>query len=271
MPDKPVATVIIPTFDHGESLRFAVQTALWQTLPVEVFIIGDGVPERSRTMIEELTAQNPSIYFFDHPKHERRGEPYRHSALTLARGDIVCYLCDRDLWMPDHVSRMASLLEDAEFAHSLALHVMPGRAIKYFGGDIALPEYRWQILNQNNFIPLSCAAHRLDFYRTLAEGWTTTPDGKPTDWHMFQKFLRRADCRAVSGTRPTALTFPSSPRKTYTEQQRVSELKQWLGKIDTTNKQLDITSRLLEGAIRARDYSGALTLRAQIKRISVTS
>lgn len=39
----PVATVILPTFDHAKSLALAVRCALDQTVPIELFIIGDGL------------------------------------------------------------------------------------------------------------------------------------------------------------------------------------------------------------------------------------
>ena len=48
----PRATVVIPTFDHGPLLGLAVDSALRQSVPVEVFIVGDSTaseygPERA--------------------------------------------------------------------------------------------------------------------------------------------------------------------------------------------------------------------------------
>ena len=97
----PRATVVIPTFDHGPLLGLAVDSALRQSVPVEVFIVGDGVPEAHKAFIRDLTAGDARVRFFDHPKSPGRGEAYRHAALAQARGEIVCYLCDRDLWLAD--------------------------------------------------------------------------------------------------------------------------------------------------------------------------
>ena len=123
------ATVLVPTsIDRGPLLPLSIGSIQRQTLrEIEIFIIGDGVEEITRQHISDLIAQDPRIRFFDHPKHRRRGEPYRHAALQEARGEIVCYMCDRDLMLPDHVETMHRLLQGADFATSLLYHVHPRR------------------------------------------------------------------------------------------------------------------------------------------------
>ena len=40
---SPVATILVPTHDHGPTLRASVASALRQTVSdIEVFIVGDG-------------------------------------------------------------------------------------------------------------------------------------------------------------------------------------------------------------------------------------
>ena len=96
------ATVLIPTsIDRGPTLALAVDSVLRQTVrDLEVFIIGDGVHEVTREAARSLEKADSRVRFFDHPKHARRGEPYRHEALQEARGRVVCYLCDRDSICP---------------------------------------------------------------------------------------------------------------------------------------------------------------------------
>lgn len=251
--DAPLATVLIPTFNHGSTIRYALETALWQSVPVEVFVIGDGVPAASRASLRTLTQADGRIRFFDHPKHRRRGEPYRHAALQEARGRIVCYLCDRDLWLPDHVERMLGLLERADFAHSLSLHIRPDGDTLFFPCDLASPVDRERMLREENRVAFSCAAHTLEMYRRLPQGWDTTPAGKWTDWHMFQKFLAHPACRCASGTYPSALTFPSPPRIDWNEAQRLAELAAWRARIDTAAQRQSLALGLLESAVRFRD------------------
>ncbi len=253
------ATVVIPTFDHGPLISLAVDSALRQSVPVEVFIIGDGVPEAHKPFLHELAAREPRVRFFDHPKSSGRGERYRHAALAHAQGEIVCYLCDRDLWLPDHVAQLLALLQGADFAHSLPLHVRDGQVL-FFPLDLAHPAYRSQVLRRGNRVPLSCAGHTLSFYRSLPEGWSDTPHGLPTDWHMFRKFLFRPECRCASGVLPTAITFPSPPRKDWPPQARMSELQAWQERIVDPVQRQALVLQLLQMAIKARDQELAAYL-----------
>lgn len=249
----PVATVILPTFDHAKSLALAVRCALDQTVPIELFIIGDGVSGVKRRQIEQIAASDERIRFFDHPKHESRGEPYRHEALEEARGRIVAYLCDRDIWFPEHVAYLAKLLEQADFAHSLPMHVFPNEDLRFYAMDLGIPIHRYNMLNLWNRVPLSAAAHSLAFYRSLASGWDTTPEGQQTDWHFFKKFLARRDCRCVSGPNPTTITFPSRPRRGWTDEQRFSELEGWLTRTQTEADRKDVALCFLKAAVQQRD------------------
>lgn len=261
----PEATVVIPTFNHGATLLLAVKTALAQTMPVEIFIIGDGVSNTSRAMILDLVSQHNNIRFFDHPKHESRGEPHRHTALLEAQGRIVCYLCDRDLWMPDHVERMSFLLKNADFAHSLSLHILNDTELQFFSIDVALPEWRDHILTRTNKIAFSCWAHTLAFYKTLERGWETTPKNKATDWHMLQQFMERPDCKCVSGTYPSAITFPSPPHRIHwTEEQRIAELQNWITKIDTPEHCQSLAIDILEANVSY--FSSTLSIQELYQR-----
>ena len=92
-----------PTHDHGRLLFSAARCALDQTVAdLELFIVGDGVPDVTREVVAELDDER--VRFFDNPKAPSRGEVLRRAALAEAGGEIVCYLADDDLWMPHHVA-----------------------------------------------------------------------------------------------------------------------------------------------------------------------
>jgi hypothetical protein len=248
------ATVLIPTHDHGRLLSYAVASAVAQSVrDLEIFIIGDGVPPSNKALIAGLVASDSRLRFFDHPKHERRGEPYRHAALQQARGRIVCYLCNRDLWLPNHVEQMLTLLESADFAHTLSLYVWPGDQLHVVPSDLALPAYRRSMFFLGNRVPLSSAAHTLEMYKRLPYGWRTTPSHQFTDLYMFQQFLRLPECRAASGKEPTAVTFPSRPRRGWTVEQRVDELERWVRRLADAQGRQQFAIEARQEAVRARD------------------
>ena len=248
------ATVLIPTHDHGPLLSYAVASALAQSVrDLEIFIIGDGVSLPTKELIAGLVASDPRLRFFDHPKHERRGEPYRHAALQQARGKIVCYLCNRDLWLPNHVEEMLTLLESADFAHTLSVYVWPGDQLHVVPSDLALPAYRRSMFFLGNRVPLSCAAHTLAMYKRLPYGWRTTPSDQFTDLYMFQQFLQLPECRAASGKQPTAATFGSRPRRGWTVEQRLDEMKRWARRLGDAETRQQFVVEALQEATHARD------------------
>jgi glycosyltransferase involved in cell wall biosynthesis len=259
-------TIVIPTYNHGSTIKYAIDSILSQNeQDFEIFIIGDGVPEPVKPLINAIVQTDPRLRFFDYSKHSRRGEPNRHVALQQATGEIICYMTDRDIWLPNHLTNIQALLIDADFAHTLPLHILPGGKIKAFPCDLSLSECRQFILNSLNLIPFSCAAHTRSFYQSLPQGWSTTPRKIATDWYMFKKFLAIKNCRAVSGFYPSAITFPSPIRKGWTEAQRIEELEEWKIKLGEPNMQALLMQRVLQSTVQRAYARGWLVRNLLLK------
>lgn len=84
------ASVLIPTHERPATLPFAVKSVQSQGIDeIEILIVGDGVDDTLRAVIEKLRADDSRIKFFDFPKGPRNGEMYRDAVLRQARGRIV--------------------------------------------------------------------------------------------------------------------------------------------------------------------------------------
>lgn len=225
------ATVVIPTsIDRGPTLALAVDSVLRQTVQdLEVLIIGDGVQEVTREAARSLERQDSRVRFIDHPKHARRGEPYRHQALQEARGRIVCYLCDRDLYLPDHVETMVGLLAEADFATTPVINLGYVGDLAKHAIDLAEAQDRKNLVEgrQNHGLSLSVIGHTLSAYRELPDGWTETPKGTWTDLYFGRKFAANPRFRCVTGVRPTVLYFPHGVHPGWSTAQRFEELILW--------------------------------------------
>jgi len=222
------ATVILPTHDHGPTLRCSIRSVQKQTVEdLEIFVIGDGVPDVTRDLVAELASRDSRIRFFDNPKGPRNGEIHRHAALQEARGEIVCYQADDDLWCPEQVEALGALLLDADFAHTVAVDVAPDASAFVRLAVLGSGVLRAHMLRGTNFLPLSVVGHTLAVYRTLPYGWRTTPGSMPTDLYMWQQFLELPGIRLAGSSRPSVFHFAAPARREWSVSRRVAELLRW--------------------------------------------
>jgi hypothetical protein len=231
------ASVLIPTHEHAATLPFAVASVQAQcSNDVEILIVGDGVDDAMRAAVARLQAEDSRIRFFDFPKGPSKGEVHRDVVLRQARGRIVCYQCDDDLWLPGHLQDLEQALEAADFAGSMHADVSPEGRVRGYFFDFERPEFResWLEWRPNRHgewasdgFGLSFAAHRLDAYLRLPDGWSTTAPGYPTDQTMFMKFVREPWCRIRALSWPVALHFPDAERRGWSDRRRTQELSRW--------------------------------------------
>jgi glycosyltransferase involved in cell wall biosynthesis len=252
----PRATVLIPTYTHYATLPYAVKSVQDQGVDdIEIFIVGDGVSDKVRAAVRALRDGDSRIRFFDLPKGPRRGELNRDQALREAQGRIVCYACDDDLWLPGHLQAMEEALAEADFVGAMQLEVTPDDRIQAWYFDLGAPEFTapWLTWTPNRIglwtndgFGLSNGAHRRDAYFRLPVGWSTTPDGVPTDNFMWHKFKREPWCRMKSIRFPLTLHFDTAPRVDWTQEQRAEEIARWSAVISAPDGMTRIMRGLLD-------------------------
>ncbi len=254
--DELRATVVIPTTgDRGPLLPHSVGSVLAQTVDdLEVIVIGDGIDESTREVIAELVRRDERVRCFEFPKDSRRGELNRHAVLTEhARGRIVTYLCDRDLYLPRHVEVMDEILTDADFGYTFRFRIgEDGTLTANTSIDLTLASERRRHRWSQTLLPLSFAGHTMDAYRRLPHGWRTTPPDTNTDRYMFEQFLDQPWCRVGTRRRPTVLTFKRGDHPGWSTEQRRQELERWSPRLADPSTVTDITEQLLEVVDRDR-------------------
>ena len=222
----PIATVLVATHDHGPMLLRSVGTALNQGVrDVEVLIVGDGATAETRAAAERLAA-DPRVRFFDFPKGPHNGGENRHRALVHARGEIVCYLDDDDLWHRDHVATLLELLSAADFAHTLPLVVTAEGRMESWAVDLSREADREQLMAGRLGLAKSVAGHTRSIYTELPHGWRNV-EGPETVRDVWRQIVGRPGCRIAASTRPTAVQLPAAWREGWTLERRLAELDEW--------------------------------------------
>jgi glycosyltransferase involved in cell wall biosynthesis len=246
------ATIVIPTHRHAALLPVALRSALGQQGgSIEVFVVGDGVEDDTRGAVEPFLADS-RVRFFDFPKGERHGERNRHEALQDAGGEIICYLSDDDLLLPGHFEEMRRLLENADFAHSAPVGVLPGGELSYGPADLARPEFLSLLVEgRNNFIGLTGAAHTRSTYERLPHGWRPAPASEKTDLHMWQQIIALPGFRGATGTHITALHFPDPWWRGVEPALRAAELEAWLARALLPGAEAELKELLELAVLRA--------------------
>ena len=230
-------TVLIPTFDHTDTLIYAISSVLQQSMQnFEILVVGDGAPPRTDEIMYEMCESDGRISYIANEKGSAQGEIYRHHVLQNAQGEYVCYLSDDDLWLPNHLELMYEKLKENDFTHTLHVNVRISKTILALEGSLESKSDVQRMLDSKfNFFGLSFAGHSLTAYHRLPDGWRPRPDGMWSDLHMWRQWLEQPWVKATSIPVPSALHFPSPKRKGWTTEQRTDELKYWSGKISEPN------------------------------------
>ena len=223
-----VAEVIVPTFRHSELLPFCIESIQRQTITnIGIHIVGDGTDDATRDVVRRMQQSDQRIIFHDHPKSERTGEQYRHPIVMQSQATFVTYLGDDDLMSPDHIELMAKEMLSAEVSFPPLTFVDPNGMIELRTHSLDDPYWRTIAINGMSLFSLSGLTHTTAAYRSLAEGWMTTPLEYFTDQYMILKFLDRPEFRFSLAPLPTVLHFPSTQRNEFSALDRVAELDKY--------------------------------------------
>ena len=230
------ASVLIPTHEHAATLPFAVKSVQSQGIDeIEILIVGDGVDDTLRAVIERLCADDARIRFFDLPKGRVTARSIATRCSARHAGGSSATSATTTCGCPG-IAGHGSGAGGADFAGSMHADVSPDGRVRGYIFDLGRPEFRepWLAWTPNRLgewasdgFGLAFGAHRLDAYLRLSEGWATTPAGYPTDQTMWMKFVREPWCRTEVLPWPVSLHFPKAGRIGWTDRQRADELSRW--------------------------------------------
>lgn len=106
---KPVASIIIPSYQHADYLPDAIDSAIAQTVPCEVLVVDDGSTDDTLDMLLAEYADKPRVRIF----------PLMHGGVATARNhgirhalcEYITFLDADDVIEPHKIERQIAELE----------------------------------------------------------------------------------------------------------------------------------------------------------------
>ena len=186
--ESPFFSVIVPTYNRSHFILPTIRSALWQTYQhFEVLVIGDGCSDDTGALLQQHFGRRVTWHNLE---SNRGSQSYpNNEGIRRARGSHVAYLGHDDIWSPDHLSALASVIanSDPDFVVSGAVIHKPVGA--------GAPRITGLVVNQDrasrHFFPPSSFAHRRGVLDSLG-GW---PDPNavvaPVDCHLLLSARKR--------------------------------------------------------------------------------
>jgi len=208
--------ILLPTTGNRiPQLRLSIASVRQQThANWKLVVIGDGIDDDTEKFLLDIAADDARIECRSFEKSERRGEDHRHRLIQSVDSDdfpFIAYLCDRDLWFPDHLALGLRALG----AESLGFFAAQGWSMLASGEiyPVQNPVFMWTMPtgikgNAEYHFPLSSVIHTRRIY-DQSEGWSETPVGMPTDVYMWRKLLRLPRAKVLSHPMPSFCFFRS--------------------------------------------------------------
>jgi len=105
---SPFFSVVIPVYNRAAALGDAVRSVLAQSCQdFEIVVVDDGSKDDPERVVRAFA--DPRIRFT--AQENRGGGAARNAGIDLAQGRFVAFLDSDDVWLPQHLSTMRSLLE----------------------------------------------------------------------------------------------------------------------------------------------------------------
>ncbi len=205
---RPLLSVVIPTRNRAGLVCEAIESALNQRSGhVEVIVVDDASTDGTASVLERSFASR--IHLVRMPSRRGAGAA-RNAGVRLARGELVAFLDDDDLWLPGKLDAELSVFErfpDAEAVVSDSLTFVEGQAAaqSFFARNGLLAatqgqvrwvsECRWLWTNSMNGVAMCSITLRRSIVDRLGDKWFAEDLISCEDWELEMRVYHQ--CRVA--------------------------------------------------------------------------
>lgn len=210
MTDKPLVSVIVPTYNRAHILHNALNSLLEQSYNnIEIIVVDDGSTDDTADLINRYN--NDHIKYFFQQNTGQAGA--RNKGLRHASGDIVASLDSDDIWYPNFLEQCVKKLvaDDLDFVFAnWDQEDKDGKLWDFLSKDVYISPYfhkmenGWVNLNSDELRTIyvhGCPSpsSSIILKRSLVKKWNTEIK-IGDDWYMYLGIL-------YSGERKAAFTL----------------------------------------------------------------
>jgi glycosyltransferase involved in cell wall biosynthesis len=194
---RPLLSVVIPTRNRANLVGEAIESALSQRVgQVEVIVIDDASTDDTANV---LTRDFGSRIQLLRMPHRRGAGAARNAGVRLARGELVAFLDDDDLWLPGKLDAELRVLErfpEADAVVSDSLTFVQGQATEqsFFAKNGLLAatqgqvrwinECQWLWTNSQNGVAMCSITVRRNVLDRLGDEWFAEDLVSCEDWEL---------------------------------------------------------------------------------------
>ena len=105
VPDKPLVSVIVPTYNRAHFLGDAIESILAQTYPnIEIVVVDDGSTDKTAEVISRFRGR---VRYY---RQGNRGQvTARNFGMKQATGDFIAPLDSDDIWLPEKTAKQVDM------------------------------------------------------------------------------------------------------------------------------------------------------------------
>lgn len=117
----PLVTVVIATYNRADTLKYAIESVLWQTFRnFELWVVGDCCTDHTEKVVQSFS-HDPRVNWHNLPQNSGYQSKPNNEGIRRSRGKYIAYLNHDDIWLPNHLEDTVGHLEktDADIVFSI--------------------------------------------------------------------------------------------------------------------------------------------------------
>lgn len=113
MSEQTLVSVLMPTYNGEQFVAETIESVLGQTYKaIELIAVDDASTDETAAIVESYAVRFPDRVRLERRRQRAGPCRRRNDALVLARGPILAWLDQDDLWLPEKTERQVEILED---------------------------------------------------------------------------------------------------------------------------------------------------------------